>query len=398
MSDVGPASLDEVYDVLSEKLGSLRQEPPRRRYGQVFVGSIEEARGRSLRRGSLARPGRRPVPAPRARRSVADRRAARASWRRASTRKATASLASACCFASAAAAAANRLAVFLPAHGRHAGATSRALFLRAGSDSRGGRTPAFAARIRKARRPGRSLAPGLAGPIRSRDRHRRCRVRSRFAPSRSQTPARAGQGRRALSGGNQRQPGALASDARPALAQSLDAGRRRGRSRIAATLAVLKQQRFARRSYSPSALQQFAACPYRFLLHAIFQLRPREASVPLEQMDPLTRGALFHAVQFELFRELSRARRFPSRPTAWPKRWTSPTRCSIASRPGSKTISRPPSRASGKAKWKICAPICAAGCSKSPQRSRSGFPCTSNSRSALRRTKIAILPAAPRKQ
>jgi CRISPR/Cas system-associated exonuclease Cas4 (RecB family) len=58
-------------------------------------------------------------------------------------------------------------------------------------------------------------------------------------------------------------------------------------------------------------LQLFSACPYRFLLHAVFQLRPREAPVPLEQMDPLTRGALFHTVQFELFRELHRTRRLP---------------------------------------------------------------------------------------
>ncbi len=48
MRDVGPASLEEVYDVLSERLGSLRTEPPKRRYGRVFVGSIEEARGRSF--------------------------------------------------------------------------------------------------------------------------------------------------------------------------------------------------------------------------------------------------------------------------------------------------------------------------------------------------------------
>jgi len=60
-----------------------------------------------------------------------------------------------------------------------------------------------------------------------------------------------------------------------------------------------------KRGYSASALQQFAVCPYRFLLHAIHQLRPREASVALEQMDPLTRGALFHAVQRDLFMELS---------------------------------------------------------------------------------------------
>ena len=72
----------------------------------------------------------------------------------------------------------------------------------------------------------------------------------------------------------------------------------------AATRAVLATQRLAARSYSPSALQHFAACPYRFLLHAIHQLRPREEKVALEQMDPLTRGALFHEAQFRLFREL----------------------------------------------------------------------------------------------
>src|SRR5260370_27755646 len=72
----------------------------------------------------------------------------------------------------------------------------------------------------------------------------------------------------------------------------------------AATLEILASHRLSERSYSPSTLQAFAACPYRFLLQGIFQFRAREAAVPLEQMDPLTRGALFHEVQFELFRKL----------------------------------------------------------------------------------------------
>ncbi len=55
------------------------------------------------------------------------------------------------------------------------------------------------------------------------------------------------------------------------------------------------------RAYSPSTLQHFAACPYRFALHGIQQLRPRESPVPLDEMDPLTRGALFHTVLFRLF-------------------------------------------------------------------------------------------------
>ncbi len=81
-----------------------------------------------------------------------------------------------------------------------------------------------------------------------------------------------------------------------------------------ATRKVLATHCFSERSYSPSSLQHFAACPYRFLLQAIFQFRPREAPVPLEQMDPLTRGSLFHAVQFELFRNLQEAGLLPVTP------------------------------------------------------------------------------------
>jgi hypothetical protein len=77
-----------------------------------------------------------------------------------------------------------------------------------------------------------------------------------------------------------------------------------------ATLAALQAHRLANRSYSPSSLQHFAACPYRFALQAVFQFRPREEPALLEQMDPLTRGALFHSTQFELFlRALPRAGR-----------------------------------------------------------------------------------------
>jgi ATP-dependent helicase/nuclease subunit B len=79
----------------------------------------------------------------------------------------------------------------------------------------------------------------------------------------------------------------------------------------AVTLQALTKHRLAQRSYSPSSLQQFSACPYRFLLHAVFQLRPREQPARLEQMDPLTRGALFHSAQFELFRELTRTQLLP---------------------------------------------------------------------------------------
>ena len=48
MGDVGPVGLEEVAEVLSERLRFLRREPPAQRWGHVFVGSIEEARGREF--------------------------------------------------------------------------------------------------------------------------------------------------------------------------------------------------------------------------------------------------------------------------------------------------------------------------------------------------------------
>ncbi|HEX2573868.1 MAG TPA: PD-(D/E)XK nuclease family protein [Polyangia bacterium] len=63
---------------------------------------------------------------------------------------------------------------------------------------------------------------------------------------------------------------------------------------------ALGRHALSRRSYSPTALQHFAACPYRFLLSAVHRLAPREEPAPLEELDPLERGSLIHEVQFEL--------------------------------------------------------------------------------------------------
>ena len=58
------------------------------------------------------------------------------------------------------------------------------------------------------------------------------------------------------------------------------------------------------RSYSPTALQNFAACPYRFFLQAIHRLEPREEPEAIETLDPLTRGGLFAEVQYEILSAL----------------------------------------------------------------------------------------------
>ena len=66
-----------------------------------------------------------------------------------------------------------------------------------------------------------------------------------------------------------------------------------GRARAQA----LAPQRLTARAYSVSALQNFAACPYQFLLSAIYRLEPAEQPEPLQRLDPLTRGSIVHRMQ-----------------------------------------------------------------------------------------------------
>ncbi|HMD04402.1 MAG TPA: PD-(D/E)XK nuclease family protein, partial [Candidatus Binatus sp.] len=72
----------------------------------------------------------------------------------------------------------------------------------------------------------------------------------------------------------------------------------------AAALAALGKHQLNARSYSPTALQHFAACPYRFFLQAIHRLEPREEPEAIETLDPLTRGSIFADVQYEILSAL----------------------------------------------------------------------------------------------
>ncbi len=309
MREVGPASLDEVYDVLSEKLGLLRTEPPKRRYGQVFAGSIEEANGRSfdvvfipgLAEGLFPRRALEdPLLTDEHRAQLAapldnqDRRVARERM----------------LLRSAAAAAGKQLIVSYPrmdvTQARPRVPSFYALEVVRAAEGRLPSLREFEKRASKGA-PSRLDWPAPEDPRTAIDdaEYDLASLQTALKLPRSQAKASA----RYLMQTN------------PALARSLRSRGRRWRARWTAadglvdpdpaTLAALERHSLRARSYSPSALQQFAACPYRFLLHAVFQFRPREAAVPLEQMDPLTRGALFHAVQFELFRELNRTGRLP---------------------------------------------------------------------------------------
>lgn len=76
-------------------------------------------------------------------------------------------------------------------------------------------------------------------------------------------------------------------------------------------LEALAADRLTARPYSASALQRYAQCPYQFLLSAIHKLEPREDIVPLVQMDPLTRGSIFHRVQADFMRRLQESGGLP---------------------------------------------------------------------------------------
>ncbi len=49
MSDIGPVALEEARDVIAERLLTLDRDPPAQRYGRVFVGGPQQARGRTFR-------------------------------------------------------------------------------------------------------------------------------------------------------------------------------------------------------------------------------------------------------------------------------------------------------------------------------------------------------------
>jgi len=303
MAEVGPVGLDEVSGVLSDRLRFLRREPPLRRYGCVFVAGIDEVRGRvfdivflpGLCEGLFpSRPREDPILLDEHRRAldaglrVQDDRVADERRR----------LHIAC------GAAGQRLVFSYP---RMDAVESRP------------RVPSFyALEIVRA-------ALGKLPELRAFEEKA-----GRGAPSRLDWPAPANPNEaiddaefdlatlgRTEAGG----AGHYLIAANPYLADSLRRYARRNRNAWfaadgifepdEATRAALATHRLAARSYSPSALQHFAACPYRFLLNAIHYLRPREEKVALEQMDPLTRGALFHEVQYRLFRELQSAQLLP---------------------------------------------------------------------------------------
>ncbi len=321
MDRVGPVALGEVRRVLGKRLSYLRQEPPSRRYGRVFVATVAEARGQSFEAVFL--PGLAEGTFPR--RALEDpllldvhrRRpdAELATQRQRVTRERL-------LLRIAAGAARSRLTVSYPnldvLQGRPRVPSFYALDLLRAAE---GRIPDLRRLEARATEGSQSLL-GWPAPRRSETaideaefdlsvlepllRHS-ATFGSRRHPEPSDTAAQDGAAGRG---------GGRFLLRNPHLDRSLRSRYLRWKRNASftpadgvvdpdpATLEALGSYRLDQRGYSPTALQRFAACPYRFLLYSVHGLKLREAAVRLEQLDPLTRGSLFHRIPFELFQAL----------------------------------------------------------------------------------------------
>ena len=314
LSEVDEVGLAEVERVLAERLRFSRREPPKRRYGRVFVGGVEEAAGRSF--DLVFVPG------------LAEGVFPRRSWEDAllldERRRALGG-------------AGYRLAVDIDRTRREQ------LVLRLAAGAADGRLDASYPRV--------DLVQG------------RARVPSLYAldllrAAEGRLPDLDTLGRRAAAAGAAvvgwpapADPEEAIDEAefdlamlQPLLGGALSKAERQGRARfllssnehLARALRArarrwrkgwfpvdglvdagdeareyLSRHRMGERSYSPTALQNFAACPYRFFLQAVLYLRPRDELVQLEQLDPMTRGGIFHEIQFRLFGALREEQLLP---------------------------------------------------------------------------------------
>jgi RecB family exonuclease len=303
MAPVGPVDLAEVQLVLGPRLRELTVEPPRRRYGAVFVAPAASARGLAFDVVFVPGLAERLFP----RKIVEDPILPDA---------ARAALAGGALVTQSARTAAERLALRLAV-----GAARRRVHLsypRLDLEQGRPRVPSFyaleALRAAEGRLPGfEELAgraeaqsgarlgwPAPAVPAEAIDEAEY--DLALLAPLLTSDVAAAAGSATYLLGANVHLARALRGRARRWLRRWTPADGLVAPD--ADAQAALAAHQLAARSFSPTALQHFAACPYRFLLQAIHRLAPREEPVAIETLDPLTRGGLVHDAQFEALTSL----------------------------------------------------------------------------------------------
>lgn len=317
MRDVGPVELDEVREVLADRLTLLRSEPPLRRYGRVFVGKVEEAAARTfdlvflpgLAEGIFPKKAfEDPLLLDIHRREVSPR--LRVREHRSQDERLLLSLALG--------AARTTLFASYPrmeaAEGKPRVPSFYALDLlraaegalpdvreleRRAAESAGARLGWPAPRRATEAIDDAEYDLAVLDPLLSLDADdEQLKSRARYLTvvnphlSRSLRMA-AGRGRRAWNRGD----GLVERDAGT-------------RARLAAHAPSVK-------TFAATDLEKFAQCPYQFLLRAVFRLRPRETPVKIEELDPQLRGTLFHHVLFRAFGALKAENLWPMEPAAY---------------------------------------------------------------------------------
>ena len=303
LSAIGPVTLREVRDVLTPRLSTLTHEPPRRRHGRVFVGTPAAARGRSFRvvfvpglaermfpqrireDALLPDAGARPTDA-----------ALATQPRRAADERLQLTLA--------VGAAAERLYVSYPRVELNESRQRVPSFyvLDIARAIEGHIPPASTLAARASEAGGATLAwpaPLVAGTAIDDFEHDLATMAALLRNTSDSVKGRA----------------RYLYELSPELQRSLSSRWLRWHRKqwepadgivrsTDATRAALAAQRLGARPYSLTALQRYSACPYQFLMAAVYRLAPLEAPAPLQKMDPLTRGDLFHQMQAAALRRL----------------------------------------------------------------------------------------------
>jgi ATP-dependent helicase/nuclease subunit B len=302
--DAGPVSLAEVRTVLEERLGEIQAPPLASRGGEVLVASVEEARGRVF--DTVFVPGlaeklfpQRVVEDPLLsdrQRAIIDESLEVQAGRIHAERQAL------------------RVAV---------GCARRRVLLsypRFESDKARPRVPSFYAL--EAIRAAEGTLPGFAALARRADAESRTRM-GWPAPEQADAAIDASEYdlatlRTFLTGEKSLVEGAaryLVTDHRT-LGRALQARARRWRPEWRNVDGLVDPSPEARaaldrryrtlqgRGFSVTALERYAGCPYRFFLATVVGLRPRATIGHVEELEPATRGLLFHEVVHRAAAEL----------------------------------------------------------------------------------------------
>jgi RecB family exonuclease len=306
MSEIGPVSLEEARDVIADRLLSIEIDPPRHRYGRVFVGSPQQARGRTFRVVFVAglaermfpqKPHEDPMLLDEEMRVPLDAGLAIQESRGRLERLLL------------------RLAIGAPrerlwlSYPRIEIAESRprvpSFYALDVMRAITGKIPRHEELQESAVAEGAAMLawPSPADPKRAIDdlEHDLAVLRTLLLAENPKAVRGQAHYLLRLNEALKRSVSARWSRARGSWTQFDGITRVTGMTRP-----LLASQRMSARPYSLSALQKFATCPYQFLLSAIHRLEPAQEPEPLQKLDPLTRGALFHKVQAEFFRALHR--------------------------------------------------------------------------------------------